>query len=248
MEASAAQAARYINGEPVEEEPKETILDVASEQLDDLELQIAAREWTVAGTVMVEDYRGGAPRAVEFSKTYLQKPLSYTAMLQFTGLIGDRISSVMERGVTLESIVGEAGSVVGAIQRYREREDGSAPDLTAEDFSGVDALVNGLAKLASYVPSIIEECQCIWLRVPFNERPIVTEIWGRSPEDGGLSMQDGEDMLNLFIAQNYQELEDFFVERLPRLAKTVKKTRSLRGAGRRHWKPSNITAPHTLSQ
>lgn len=249
MEASTAAPilAAAIDPPPVAPEAVEeaqTIQNVADEQLNDLELQVEAREWPVRGEITYEDVRTGQTKTHPFDKTYVQKPLSYTAMLQFTGLIGDRISTVMERGVTFESVLGDAMVI-------RDVFRGEGAEFSREDFSGVDSLVRGLAKLAGHIPTLIEECQCIWLRVPFHERPAVTEIWGRSPDDGGLSMQDGEDMMNLFIAQNYEELEDFFVERLGRIlgnAQTARKKRSRRVAARQPSRPSSTSQAITQSQ
>jgi hypothetical protein len=240
MEASET----FINGEPIAEEEENPILAAADEQLDDLEIQVEAREWVVVGPITVTDPRTNALTELDFERTYTQKPLSYTAMLQFTGLIGDRISTVMNQGVTLESVLGDVGIIAGAF--------GGEGGITREDFAGVDSFVRGLAKLASYIPDIVEECQCIWLRVPLHERQVVKDIWGRSPVDGGQSMQDGEDMLNLFIAQNYQELEDFFVERLPRVLRQAQRARTTRkllgGAGRRLSKPLSSIADPTLKE
>lgn len=217
-----APEATYINGEPIEGETEDSsVASAVDDQLDDLEIQIEARDWVIKGTIAVTNPRTNQDTTLDFERTYTQKPLSYTAMLQFTGLIGERIQNLMRQGVTLESVLGDVQSM-GSL--FSEGDLG----LTREDFSGVDSFVQGLAKLATHLPDLIVECQCIWLRVPLHERPIVVEIWGRSPVDGGLSMQDGEDMLSLFIAQNYEELEGFFVERLPRMLRTARTTRKKR--------------------
>lgn len=86
---------------------------------------------------------------------------------------------------------------------------------------GIDGVLSFVVKLMSILPDIILDAQCIWLRVPRQERAILADIWSRSPDDGGLSMDQGEEMMALFIAQNYGELERFFVERLRRLANTA---------------------------
>lgn len=244
MEASTAEPT-FINGEPIAEAETDqgVLAGAADDQLDDLEIQVEAREWVVAGAISVIDPRNNQETQLDFSRSYMQKPLSYTAMLQFTGLIGDRISTVMAQGITLESVLGD----VQTIAEVFTSDDG----ITRGDFSGVDSFVRGLAKLATYLPDVVEECQCIWLRVPLHERHVVKDIWGRSPEDGGLSMQQGEEMLSLFIAQNYQELEDFFVERLPRVLRQSRKARtkkrSLGAGGQQPLKPSNTSAAHTPS-
>lgn len=214
--------------------------DNASEsQLDDLELQIAHREWTVTGD-FPGTARDGSATNQHFDRTYTQKPLSYTAMLQFTGLIGEKISEAMsgEDGLTIDGVISEADGLITAGRNV----------IARQDFSGVDSFVRGLAKLAIYVPSVIEDCQCIWLRVPLSERAVVKEIWARSPEDGGLSIDDGEEMLEVFLAQNYTEVEDFFVVRLRRLVERVAKLRTKTAASnsdgsRRSKRSRHIQAP-----
>ena len=203
-------------------------------ELDDLEKQIAHREWTVKGTIMVPRRDGGVD-AREFERVYVQKPLSFTAMLQFTGLIGERLSEAMSGpdGLTVDGIIGEGDGLIVSGRNV----------ISREDFSSLDSFVKGLAKLAQYAPSIVEDCQCIWIRVPYAERPLVKEIWSRSPEDGGLTISEGREMLEVFLAQNYKEVEDFFVVQLPLLVKKVTKLRALAAAGSRRSKRSKPSQP-----
>jgi hypothetical protein len=172
----------------------------------------------------------------------VQKPLSFTAMLQFTGLIGEKITQAMSGpdGLSIDGVLNDPQNVVLA---------GNV--LMREDFAGLDAIIKGLAKIAMYVPDVIEDCQCIWLRVPLSERAIVKDIWSRSPEDGGLTAAEGAEMMEVFLAQNYKEVEDFFAERLPRLLKGMEKLRKMsdrNGDGSLLSKLSRRTAPGTQSQ
>lgn len=243
---------KYVNGQPIDEsdlpespaheEPRaSTDPEVPREhdsQLDDIEIQVAHRDWTVEGDFVVRK-RDGSEETVPFKRTYTQKPLSFTAMLQFTGLIGEKISQAMSgpEGLTLDGVLSDADGLEGIGRAF----------LTSGDFAGVDSFVKGIAKLATYAPEVIEDCQCIWLRVPHAERPIVKEIWSRSPEDGGLTFLEGQEMLELFLAQNYEEVEDFFAVRLRRLAAMVSKLRARRSnsdASRRSRR-SSPTAPDT---
>jgi len=191
--------------------------------IDDLDKQVADREWTVVGDLEFID-RKGAPSSQHWEKIYVQEPLGYLNMMQFTGLIGQRVAEIMSGpdAVSIERVMAEIGDIEGIRQK-----------LTDGDFSGLDAIVQGLARLAAYAPGLIEDCQCIWLRVPFNERPIVKEIWARSPAKGGLTMDDGEEMLDTFLLQNYEEVESFFSVRLPRQYKKWRERRSNAGAQRR---------------
>lgn len=235
----------FVNGEPVIEAPAEppasTPETEQANQLDDLERQIATREWTVKGDFKFED-REGAIQTQTFERTYEQKPLSYTAMMQFTSLIADRISEAMAGpdGMTIDGIVSDAQGMV----------DIAKGTLTRSDFDGVDALVRGLAKIATHVPTVFEDCQCIWLRIPLAERPMVKEIWARSPSEGGLSISDGDEMLSIFLEQNYEEVEDFFAKRLRAQVDRITKLRdrkARREGGSRLSRPSSPTQAATQS-
>lgn len=195
----------------------------ATSELDDIERQVDHRVWKVVGDVKAIVRDQEVTHHVELE--YTQKPLSYTSMIQFTGLLGRKIDESMSGpdGLSLQSVT-ELGDIA------RRAASGSAVDafggaLARDDFSGIDAFIQGFAKLASYVPDIIDEAHCIWLRVPFHERMVVREIWGKPVDEGGMSMDEGEEMLLLFIRQNYEELERFFVERLRRIGQEIQKER-----------------------
>lgn len=209
--------------------------------LDDIEIQVAHREWVIEGDFTVLK-RDGTTVTEQFKRTYVQKPLSFTSMLQFTGLIGEKISEAMSGpdGISLDGVLAESDGLVSAGRAL----------LTSSDFAGVDSFVKGFAKLASHVPEVIEDCQCIWLRVPHAERPIVKEIWSRSPDEGGLRFEEGQEMLETFLSQNYDEVEDFFVVRLKHLVGLVKKLRTRKSSGDRRLpsKRSSTSQADTPSQ
>lgn len=202
---------------PPQEAPKDPPVVSPTDALEDVEKQIEHRTWHVEGDITGEIR--GQLITEHIEREYTQKPLSYTSMIQFTGLLGRKIDEAMSgpEGLTLDSVAELAQVAQSAAQ-------GSLA-LNAQDFVGVDAFVRGFAKLAAYVPEIMDEAQCIWLRVPFKDRMIVREIWGKPVDEGGLSMDDGEAMLTLFIQQNYEELERFFAERLRRIGQAIQKER-----------------------
>jgi hypothetical protein len=72
---------------------------------------------------------------------------------------------------------------------------------------------------------VIEEAQCIWLRVPFRDRMLVREIWAKPVDEGGLSNDEGEEMMTVFLLQNYEEIERFFAKRLRKVGRTVRDER-----------------------
>lgn len=184
------------------QEPREDPVPVSStEEMDDVEKQVIERAWHFEGTIkgMVR----GQIREEKFERDYVQKPLSYLAMMQFTGLLGRSIDSAMSgpEGLSMQGL-GDVMSIAGASNIF-------SGGLGASDFEGIDAFVRGFAKLAAYVPDLVAEAQCIWLRVPLRDRMALVELWSKPVDEGGLSSDEGEEMLTLFIDQNYEELERF---------------------------------------
>ena len=224
--------------------------DVATD-LDDVEKQLEPRVWNFKGDFNIE--RNGEVVPQMFDEEYVQKPLSYFAFLEFTGLLAKKIDEAMAgpEGLKIQEVISTSEAALPFIVDGKNIEQ----VIEKKDFSGVDAFVQGLFKVGSYVPDLIEECQFIWLRVPRRERAFLREIWGRSPEDGGLTMDEGEEMLTVFIDQNYEELEAFFVERLPRIARAAQtaRKRMLKGraalpAGSQRSRPWSRTQADTQSQ
>ena len=216
-----AEAMARAAAETSSDDEPTTNHDSPESELDDVEQQVAMREWAVSGEYEAIVRQGGQILVEKrsFEKTYWQKPLSFAGMLEFTRLLGEKISEAMSGpdGLTVDGVFSEGKQALADGQLL----------LAREDFSSVDAFVKGLARLASYAPTLIEECQCIWLRVPLHERPIVKQVWSNAPGEGGLRASEGSEMLDVFLGQNYEEVEDFFVVQLPALAKRVTKLRQL---------------------
>jgi hypothetical protein len=234
---------------PVEPVAQSEAAEQHEAEIDDIEKQIEPRTWIFKGTFVLD--RNGVDTPQDFEGTYVQRPLSYFAFLEFTGLIARKIDEAMSgpEGLTIQQVMDSTQSAMPYIV------DGSRIEAAVEQkkFDGIDSFIQGIAKLAGYVPDVIEECQFIWLRVPRRERVFLREIWGRSAEEGGMTADDGEEMLVTFIDQNYEELETFFVQRLPRMLKRTQaararmQARKLR-AGSRQSRPLSRTAEPTQSQ
>lgn len=200
-------------GEPVKA-VDETIPVTAQ---DDIEKNIGHKEWKFEAEYEYEK-RGTIEKEI-FKRVYIQKPLSYHAFGEFTGLLGRKLAEAMRGpdGLSLDKISpGEASIPL----EYRNGQ------ISLADTEGgtIDPIIQGLAKLAAYVPDLMAEAQCIWLRVPRSERGLLIEIWSRPVDEGGMSMDQGEEMLNIFIEQNYDELNNF-LKRYARIKGTVQKMR-----------------------
>lgn len=199
-------------GEPVQEETELTSAE------DDIEKAIPHKEWTFEAEYDV-NLRGEIKTEI-FRRTYTQKPLSYHAFAEFTGLIGRKLAQAMRGpdGLSLDRLTPGQASIP------LEYNDGRI-SLADDDTDLIDPIIQGIAKLAEYVPELLGEAQCIWLRVPRSERGLLEDIWARPVDEGGMSMDQGEEILNLFIEQNYDELNGF-LKRYARVTDTVKKMRN----------------------
>lgn len=208
-EAKAAEILHEKLGDPVvkDEEPIEAEEDVKK--------RVLHKEWRVCGEYDVK-YANGEIEKNTFDRAYVQKPLSYLAFGEFTGLIGRKLAEAMRGpdGLSLDRITPGGASIP------LEFSDGRVS--LANEGDVVDPIIQGIARLASYVPDLMAEAQCIWLRVPNNERLRVVDIWSASTDEGGMTLDEGEEMLNIFIEQNYDELNSF-LKRYARVKDTVQK-------------------------
>lgn len=182
---------------------------------EDIEKPIGHKTWHVEADYILRV--AGREENKKFERDYVQKPLSYLAFGEFTGLIGRSLAAAMKGpdGLSLDRITPGGASIP------LEFKDGSVSIVdNGEDV--IDPIIQGIATLASYVPDFMAECQCIWLRVPRQERLHLIDIWARPVDEGGMSMDEGEEMLNIFIEQNYEELNTF-LKRYARVKGTVQK-------------------------
>ena len=210
-EAEKAEAEEILKEKLGDPESESKVEDAP---IEDIEKAVDHKEWRFVAKYEFE-MKGGMKSDI-FDRTYIQKPLSYFAMAEFTGLLGRKLAEAMR---------GPDGLSVDRMtpgEMPLEFSDGRV--AIAQGTEGVDAIIQGIAKIASYVPDLIGEAQCIWLRVPRYERPNLLDIWSRPVDEGGLSMDQGEEMLEIFIEQNYDELNNF-LKRYARTKETVQKMR-----------------------
>lgn len=138
----------------------------------------------------------------EHVHTYTQKPLSYFAKMEFYALLADAIDKAVEGDQTI--------SITGMM------EGGNL------SFDNPDSFLRVMVKLVRFVPDLFEEAYCIFLSVPRGDRYMVKEMMRLPVDEGGLSDEDGVMIVQTFIDQNLKAIEEFFVGRLPKLARRVK--------------------------
>lgn len=143
----------------------------------------------------------------DYERTYIQKPLSFIAKMQWFSLVGDVLDKALSGpdGMSLGNLFSAPGG-------------GS---LAPSDFREADTFVQAVGKLLAVAPDFLVNSYCIWLNVPDYERPVVAEIMMLPADEGGLSDEQGIEIIEVFIDQNYEALDTFFREFLGRLQKRV---------------------------
>lgn len=134
-------------------------------------------------------------------REYIQRPLTLFRKLEFFGLVGETIDAAMEGqdGLRINDIFGGDGVSVG--------------------IGDLDSFLSAAAKVAHYAPDFLKDCYLIWLDVPKEEK-----LWAKDALDT-LSDEDGIEIIETFIDQNWESIERFFTERLRSLGKRVQNRR-----------------------
>jgi hypothetical protein len=143
----------------------------------------------------------------DYERTYIQKPLSFIAKMQWFSLVGDVLDKALSGpdGMSLGNLFNAPGG----------------GQLGAADFREADTFVQAVGKLLAVAPDFLVNSYCIWLNVPDFERGVVAEIMMLPADEGGLSDEQGIEIIEVFIDQNYEALDTFFREFLGRLQKRV---------------------------
>lgn len=140
-------------------------------------------------------------------RTYIQRPLGFLAKMQFFSLVGEALDKALS-GPNKMSLGGLLSAPGGR---------GSA--LSMDDFRDADTFVQAISKLLAAAPDFLVDSYCLWLGVPDYEQEVVKELMKLPPDDGGLTDDQGLEMIEVFIDQNYDALNSFFTERLGGLQK-----------------------------
>lgn len=140
------------------------------------------------------------PEGTQF--IFTQKPLSYFAKMEFYALLADAIDKAMtaEEGFSVSGLMGQGGV----------------------SFDDPDSFLKIVVKLVRFVPDIFEEAYCIFLSVPRGDRFMVKDMMRAPVDEGGLSDDDGLMIVQTFLDQNLDAIEEFFTGRVPKLGKRVR--------------------------
>ena len=169
----------------------------AEDVVDILQPKKGARSWKI-GKPPVE-------------REYIQRPLSFIAKMQWFALVGDVLDKAMsgENALTIGNLMAVPG------------QRGST--FRMEDFRDADTFIQAVGKLIAVAPDFLVKSYCIWLSVPDYERDMAAELMALPEDEGGLSDDDGLEIIEIFIDQNYEALDAFFRDKLGQLQKRVEK-------------------------
>lgn len=140
---------------------------------------------------------------------FIQRPLSFIGKMQWFSLVG----SVLDK-----SMGGENALSMNSLLSAPQGREGS---LTMNDFRDADTFVHAISKLLVEAPDFLIKSYAIWLGVPSHQRPLVEEVLSQPPELGGLTDEQGVEMIEVFIDQNYEALDRFFRDRIGQLGKRI---------------------------
>jgi hypothetical protein len=196
-------------GEPIEAEAQEVVEE--EDPLEILEPKAEPKVWLIGKPPEM----GGTDD--EWSR-YIQRPLGYMARMRFFALVSKTIATAMKEGGGLAL---GGGDVFNGDMSVRER----AAQLTESDFADAGSFMALAMGLIGYVPEFLTECYAIWLDVPATERTwfrrVINQPYDPEHNRWGLTDDQGLEMIEVFIDQNYADIREFFAGKLPALVKRV---------------------------
>lgn len=193
---------------------------LAEEELDKLEPMVEAKQFIIGKP----PEKGGSPD--EFS-IYVQQPLGYIATLRFYGLVGKTVAEAVKQGGVVD--LGDAwSSSAGNVQDR-------AKQIIEQSFNDAGSFAALIFQLIAYSPDFILDFYCIALDIPSKDRRwakrVMEQPWRPDDNKWGLTRQQGQDIIERFLDQNYDEVRDFFGEMITatrlRVQKNEKRRKSI---------------------
>lgn len=182
-------------------------------EVNDTATQENVEESTKADDTLDKIVPQAQPKKITFSDgvnevTYIQKPLGFFQKLELFSYLGDAVDQATsgEDGLSISSVLG--GGPIGQ----------SANEFDADTF------IQGIAKVAKYVPDVLQQSFCILLDVPKVDRKTIIDLMSRPSGEGGLSDDQALEIIETFFDQNAEEVKSFFTDKLQRLSKRWRET------------------------
>lgn len=191
--------------EPRDEEEKTDVIDTITPKAK-------PKSWTLQQKSKNDD---DTIEIVE-EETYVQRPMSFLAKMKFFALLGEVID---------KSISGDDDKEGIRLSALFEIPGERGGQLKASDFREADMFVQGVGKFLQYAPDFLEKSYCIWLGIPDYQEDWAIGVMNQSVELGGLTDDDGFEIIEIFIDQNWESLEAFFQKKIASLRDRVNQYR-----------------------
>lgn len=142
-----------------------------------------------------------------------QRPLGYVPRMRFMALLARTMTKAIEGGSTIEDLISEA-------QGLRGRR------LTTEDLQDVGSVLPVVLRLVADVPDFLVDAYILLLDVPQGDRRWFREVMEQSyipeAEQWGLTDDQGIEIIEVALDQNFEPIREFFTGKLPRIAARVR--------------------------
>lgn len=129
---------------------------------------------------------------------FTQRPLSFFGKIEVFGALGGAVEKALQGGLSLGEIL----------------EDVPDSKSSVSEFAEADQFIKSIARLVQYAPDFLKELYVISLGVPSGERDYVKMIMELPEDEGGLSDDQGIQILETFVSQNWDVLLDFFTKKI----------------------------------
>lgn len=207
--------------EPVKTEAQVTAEEearaLAEAELDKLEPMVDVVSYIIGKP----PEQGGSKN--EFS-VYVQQPLGYIATLRFYGLVGKNVAEAVKAGGVVD--LGEAFTNSNGNVQDRAKQ------IIEQSFNDAGSFAALLFQLIAYSPNFILEFYCISLDIPVDERKwakqVMEQPWRPEENKWGLKREQGQEIIERFVDQNYDEVRDFFGDLFRNVSKRVRKNEKRR--------------------
>lgn len=190
---------------------------LAEEELDKLEPMVEIVSYTIGKG----PEHGGS--ANEYG-IYVQQPLGYVSCLRFYGLVGKTVAEAVKAGGVVD--LGDAFNNTNGNIQDRARQ------IMEQSFNDAGSFAALIFQLVAYSPDFILEFYMLALDVPLAERKwakaVMEQPWRPEQNKWGLTRIQGQEIIERFIDQNYDEVRDFFVDMGRGVSKRVRKNEKRR--------------------
>lgn len=158
----------------------------------------------------------------EHLHTYAQRPLSFFGKMELFSLLGATLNEAVSKGDF---------SITEFMQENQEIRDS-------------EVFIRIVARLIEFAPDFLKDLYSIALAIPKGEREYVKALMELPEDEGGLSDNDGVEILDVFVEQNWDAMTDFFVQKILPFSQKV----SSRVQNTQLSKPLNRTQRRTQKQ